>query len=82
MALGLLFADTSIYIGPLANTFGEGTGGYLCFVVAGGLGLILYLTFILLMPSQISGADDVLEDAIVKSDGAAGSPAPAGAEMA
>jgi purine-cytosine permease-like protein len=76
MALGLLFADTSIYIGPLANTFGAGTGGYLCFVVAGGLALILYPTFILLVPSQISGADDVPRDTAV------GSPVAAGTQMA
>jgi purine-cytosine permease-like protein len=67
MVLGLLFADTSIYIGPFANTFGAGTGGYLCFVVAGGLGLILYPTFILLIPSQISRADDVLRDSAVRN---------------
>ena len=42
----------------------------------------MYLTFILLVPSQISGADDVLEDAAAKNDAAAGSPAHAGAEMA
>jgi len=72
MALGLLFADTSIYIGPFANTFGAGTGGYLCFVVAGGLGLILYPTFIFLMPSQISHADDVIRDAAVAGPVAAG----------
>ena len=65
MVLGLLFADTSIYIGPFANTFGAGTGGYLCFVVAGGLGLILYPTFIFLLPSQLSRADDVLPNAAV-----------------
>jgi purine-cytosine permease-like protein len=76
MVLGLLFADTSIYVGPLANTFGAGTGGYLCFVVAGGLSLILYPTFIFLMPSQIARADDVVEDVIV------GSPVPTGGEMA
>jgi purine-cytosine permease-like protein len=76
MVLGLLFADTSIYIGPLANTFGAGTGGFLCFVVAGGLALILYPTFILLVPSQISGADDVLQDAAV------GGPVVAGTQMA
>jgi hypothetical protein len=76
MTLGLLFADTSIYIGPLANTFGAGTGGYLCFVVAGGLGLLSYPALILLMPSQISRADDVVQDAALESG------APAGAEMA
>jgi purine-cytosine permease-like protein len=59
VVLGLLFADTSIYIGPLANTFGAGTGGFLCFVVAGGSSLILYPAFVLLMPSQISRGDDV-----------------------
>jgi hypothetical protein len=74
--LGLLFADTSIYIGPFANTFGAGTGGYLCFFAAGGLGLVLYVTFIFLMPSQISRADEVVEDLAV------GSPSPAGSEMA
>jgi hypothetical protein len=61
VVFGLLFADTSIYIGPLANTFGTGTGGFLCFVVAGGLGLILYPTFVYLLPSQISRADDVVD---------------------
>ena len=72
MVLGLLFADTSIYIGPLANTFGAGTGGYLCFVVAGGLALILYPTFIFLMPSQISRTDDVVEDVAVGNPAAVG----------
>jgi purine-cytosine permease-like protein len=76
MTLGLLFADTSIYIGPLANAFGDGTGGYLCFLVAGGLSLILYPTFILLMPSQIVRADLLPQDAVV------GSPATVGVEMA
>ena len=75
MVLGLLFADTSIYIGPLANTFGAGTGGYLCFAVAGGLGLILYPIFVFLMPSQISRADDVVEYLPV------GSTAPPAAQM-
>jgi hypothetical protein len=75
MVLGLLFADTSIYIGPLANTFGAGTGGYLCFVAAGGLALILYPTLIFLMPSQIARADDVVYDIPVVS------PAPAESEV-
>jgi purine-cytosine permease-like protein len=72
MVLGLLFADTSIYVGPLANTFGAGTGGYICFVVAGGLALILYPTFIFLMPSQIGRTDDVVEDVTVVSPAAVG----------
>jgi hypothetical protein len=72
VVLGLLFADTSIYTGPLANTFGAGTGGFLCFVVAGGLGLILYPTFVYLLPSQISRADDVVE--YVPRGSAAGTP--------
>jgi hypothetical protein len=76
MVLGLLFADTSIYIGPLANTFGAGIGGYLCFLASGGLGLILYVSFIFVMPSQISRGDDVVEDVGARS------PAAVGGEMA
>jgi hypothetical protein len=57
MIIGLLFADTSLYIGPFANTFGSGTGGYLCFVFAGGIALILYPALVKLFPGEISQAD-------------------------
>lgn len=57
LVLGLLFADTSIYVGPLANALGAGTGGYLCFIVAGGLGLVLYPIFVSLFPSQLQRGD-------------------------
>jgi purine-cytosine permease-like protein len=57
MTIGLLFADTSLYIGPFANTFGSGTGGYLCFVFAGGIALILYPALLRLFPRALSHAD-------------------------
>src|SRR5262249_20282454 len=57
MIIGLLFADTSLYLGPFANPFGSGTGGYLCFVFAGGIALVLYPALVRLFPKAISQAD-------------------------
>lgn len=53
VVVGLLFADTTLYVGPLANTFGSGTGGFLCFVSAGVLGAALYVTLVKLFPGSI-----------------------------
>jgi purine-cytosine permease-like protein len=53
MVVGLLFADTTIYVGPLANALGSGTGGYLCFVAAAVIALVLYPILVTLVPSAL-----------------------------
>lgn len=53
VTVGLLFADTSLYVGPLADTLGAGTGGYLCFVFAAVIALVMYPLLAVGLPRAI-----------------------------
>lgn len=72
LVLGLLFADTSIYTGPLANTFGPGTGGYMAFVVAAVVGPVLYLLGAAVQSRK--PAPNVVGEVAFSSGAASGSP--------
>jgi purine-cytosine permease-like protein len=54
---GLLFSNTSLFLGPLANTFGAGTGGYLDFVAAAIISLVLYPVLLVLFPRSLPRSD-------------------------